>query len=692
MVEVEVNNRKIVVKEGWPLIEVCKSAGVEIPRFCYHESLGIAGNCRMCLVEVEKSLKPVASCAMPVASGMKIQTESMLVKQAREGVMEFLLANHPLDCPICDQGGECDLQDQAMVFGNDRGRFYEEKRAVEDKDCGPLVKTIMTRCIHCTRCVRFMSEVAGTSELGAMGRGNAVEISSYKNRLFRSEVSGNVIDLCPVGALTAKPHAFNVRPWELRTIESIDILDSMGSNISLEIRGNELLRVLPVVNDSINENWITDKVRFSGDGLVKQRLVSPMIREDNNLKGTNWETIIKTIGDLIHNKGYNLDIVVGNLVDLESTLLMKELINTIGFGNISGQRNMDNGDVDFSENYVINSSYRGMEQSDICLMVGCNIRVEMPLLAVRMRKVQREKGLMVFAVGGVSEYYFNVYMLGSSRAVMFKIIEGKHYLSSALAKASKPMVILGLEGMYLGGKSRTGTLFAHMGKYTLVTDERGWDGRNCLHLGASHVGLKELGIGNYVESPKKKSILYVLGADELEGHFEDYEYIIYQGHHGDVIAEKADMIMPGSVSVEKEGLYVNGEGRWQRSKFAVYPSGNVRTDWSIINVLLESLVEYGTRSYTTISSLRERLCAIVPNKGDLENYNTMSLVLESEKGISNYTDKKSIQKVWASNEFISVTKGEFGLGGLSNYIDNYYMTDSVSRASKVMSLCTKELL
>lgn len=669
MVEVEVNNRKVVVESGWPLIEVCRMAGVEIPRFCYHESLGIAGNCRMCLVEVQGAAKPVASCAMPVAAGMKIQTESLLVKKAREGIMEFLLANHPLDCPICDQGGECDLQDQAMVFGNDRGRFYEMKRAVEDKECGPLVKTVMTRCIHCTRCVRFMSEVAGTNELGTMGRGNSMEIGGYLPKKLRSEVSGNVIDLCPVGALTAKPHAFMVRPWELRSIESVDTLDSLGSNISVQIRGNEILRVLPVVNDEINQNWITDKTRFAVDGLRSQRLLNPMIRVNGVLVETSWEEAFRVLAYKIHSAGRSLDVVVGNLVELESIIVVKDLIASLGVGRITSQCNLDfvRGDMDLRKNYMFNTPLNRIEEADICLLVGTNIRVEMPLIAVRLRRAQKDKGLLIYTIGAAAEYFFEVWHLGSTGKVWLDFLEGRHLLCKKFQAALKPLVILGLEGMFSTGSSNINKIYNRLSVYKNLNKE-GWDGRNVLQLGASNVGLLELGVGEYITRNEKGKILYLLGADEVELRGNSYDLIVYQGHHGDVMAEVADIVLPGSAPMEKEGVYVNLEGRWQQSHYVVTPYGEVRTDWSILRCLTEYLVEYKGRLHGDLRSVRNRLYEVVPYEFNSRGYVTLDLYVEES------------------------SKLNINLGSYNSLVDNFYMTDSISRASKVMSLCTKELL
>jgi len=664
MVEVEVNNRKIVVEEGWPLIEVCREAGVEIPRFCYHESLGIAGNCRMCLVEVERSLKPVASCAMPVAAGMKIHTESLLVKKAREGIMEFLLANHPLDCPICDQGGECDLQDQAMVFGNDRGRFYEEKRAVVDKDCGPLVKTVMTRCIHCTRCVRFMSEVAGTNELGVMGRGNSMEIGGYLQSVLTSEVSGNVIDLCPVGALTSKPYAFKARPWELRAIESIDVFDSMGSHVRLEVRGNELLRVLPLVNDEINQNWITDKTRFAFDGLRYQRLTHPMVKVDGYLTESSWLKTVNRVVRLLHEDNSSLDVAVGNFVDMESMMLVRELINELGYGRISGQANVSAMDTDCSKHYLCNTPLSRVEEGDVCLLVGINIRVELPLLAVRLRGAQREFGLELYRIGGVGEYYLDVATVGTTRETWLRVLEGRHWVCSKLASAEKPMVFLGGETLSTDGTLSLSPLLTELKRCLHITSDD-WDGRNVVYLGASHGALNELGIGSYVpQEGTENSVLYALGADDLEIAAK-YKAVIYQGHHGDSTVEIADIVLPGTSYIEKEGTYVNLEGRWQETRMAVAPVGEMRNDWTILRVLLEKLVEYKCNFGDTVDAVRERLSEIAPARKDAHN-GSIEVNVEGLKGV-------------------------YSLGGFNNVVSNYYGADSISRASKIMRSSAERL-
>lgn len=535
MVKVFIDHRSIEVLKGTTVLQACLQIGVEIPRFCYHERLSIAGNCRMCLVEVEKSPKPVASCAMPVVEGMKIRTSTPLVKKAREGVLEFLLVNHPLDCPICDQGGECDLQDLTMVYGSDRGRFHEYKRGVEDKNIGPLIKTIMTRCIHCTRCVRFASEIAGVQEIGTVGRGKDTEISTYIQKIFHSELSGNIIDLCPVGALTSKPYAFTARSWELKTVESIDLTDAVGSNIRIDVRGSEIMRILPRLNEEINEEWITDKTRFSYDGLKRQRLQSPMIRvegTESNYRIVNWKDAFSYIAQKINeeiaqrkNKKENspfstIDIkaVIGKHADLESTYLLKKLIHKMGSNDIYLNRfsllqkknkqekkyHLTYESVlssDLRENYLLNTQLTGFEKTDFCLLIGCNPRFEAPLLNLRLRKAHLQKGLKVFSIG--SNDYNLTYpyeKIGNDFNSFVRLIEGRHKDSKCLFQAKFPTIILGMDFIIQNTLDmNTNYLFDLFYRIKNIYRthnhfEGFWNGLNILHADASSVGSLDLGI------------------------------------------------------------------------------------------------------------------------------------------------------------------------------------------------------
>jgi len=670
MFEIQINNKKIEVDSSLTIIQACKAAGVEIPRFCYHEKLSIAGNCRMCLVEVKVNgnsmPKPVASCAMPVGPKMEVLTDTLLVRKAREGVMEYLLSNHPLDCPVCDQGGECDLQDQAMLFGNDRGRFYEEKRAVEDKNCGPLVKTIMTRCIHCTRCVRFSTEVAGMDDLGVTGRGNSMEIGTYISNILKSEISGNIIDLCPVGALTSKPYAYLARPWELKTIETVDLHDSMGSNLKVCIRGMEVLRVLPLINEGINEEWITDKARFAYDGYKLQRLQVPYSRNKaGNLIESSWEEAFKGILYKLFKKNYQLDMVLGTNVDMEAASMAKDFCSNYGDYSIRTEYDFNRLNLDSRRNYSFNSTISGIEEADICVLIGTNIRLEMPLLAARLRKEERERGMPIVSIGNPMEDYLNSSHLGNSGKSLLNILEGRHPLCKSLRSAKKPMFIIGTHGMQLNEVNSLKTAINSLEKYVNLKTED-WDGVNYVQLGGNQVGLYDLGIGSEEVVEKKNKVLYLLGVNSLEINEEDYDFIIYQGDYGNELADKADFILPGCNFIEKEGTYVNMEGRAQNGKLVFYPKGEARNDWTILRALSEYLFRFIKVDINNLRSVRERLDGIVP-------------VFLNAVPLKSIDCKESL-----GTGFIKVN-------AYTNYIYDYYRTDNISRASKVMAVCSSKL-
>lgn len=668
---VTVDGKQIEVQDGMTVLQACELAGIEIPRFCYHERLEVAGNCRMCLVAVEKNPKPVASCAQPVANGMIIHTNTPEVKKMREGVLEFLLINHPLDCPICDQGGECDLQDETMAYGKSHSRYHEEKRAVVDKDIGPLVKTFMTRCIHCTRCVRFLDDVAGTNELGAVNRGEDMEITTYIEKAVVSELSGNIIDLCPVGALTSKPYAFKARSWELSHTESIDVLDAVGSNIRVDTRGKEVMRILPILHEEINEEWISDKTRFSYDGLKYQRLDAPMIRVNGKLKETSWEQALDKIAEKVKKtEAKRIGAIAGDLVDVESMLLMKEMLNNIGSGNYDCRQ--DGSLLDNSEraNYIFNTSIAGIESADFCLIIGSNPRHEAPLVNARIRKAYLHHGLKVALVGQRVDLTYKYKHLGENPWILKQIADGQNPFCHELSKYKKPMLIIG-SGV-LAREDLEAALYYIKKiafKYGFVKDS--WNGYNVLQRVASRVGGLDIGFIPEKTSLNTKEmlsggmeLLFLMGADEVNiNAVKGKASIVYIGHHGDNIAPHADVILPTATYTEKEATYVNLEGRVQRTRLAVYPPKMAKADWSVIAELSKK-VGYNL-GYKNIEEVWRKMATINPVFGEVG-------VIRKEK-LSNDIGKMR----------------EFESDSFENPIKNYYRTDPISRNSKVMAECTQ---
>lgn len=598
--------------------------GVEIPRFCYHERLAVAGNCRMCLVEVEKSPKPVAACAMPVMKGWRIKTNSDMTRKAREGVMEFLLANHPLDCPICDQGGECDLQDQAMAFGSDRSRFtdinHAGKRAVEDKDIGPLIKTIMTRCIHCTRCIRFASEVAGVDDLGTTGRGNDMQVGTYVEKLFLTELSGNVIDLCPVGALTNKPFSFAARPWEVRKIDSIDVLDALGSNIVISTRTGEVLRILPRENEDINEEWLSDKSRFACDGLKRQRLITPMLRKpDGELEAVEWESALITIAQAMRNAPKDkIAAVAGSLVDAEQLIAVKDLLNRMGSELLCTEQKFPTADgtsgTDLRSNYLLNSSIASIEEADLVLLVGTNPRYEAPLLNTRLRKgyVHHEQDIAL--IGPNVDLSYRYEHLGHSSSIVQDIASGKHPFAKRLQAAKRPVIIVGANAL----SRNDGKAFLSLQTFAqhLKPEDKNWKVWNVLQTNASQAAALDVGYQPGVDEvlAANPKVLFLLGADSGAVTKENIPkdcFVIYQGHHGDQGAQLAHAVLPGAAYTEKQGTYVNTEGRAQQTLVAVTPPGMAREDWKIIRALSE--VAGAPLPYDTLDELRNRMEDIAPH-------------------------------------------------------------------------------
>ena len=575
MPKITINGKEIEFEKGMTVLQACELANVEIPRFCYHEKLSIAGNCRMCLVEMEKSPKPIASCAMPAAEGMNIKTNTSLVEKARKGVMEFLLANHPLDCPVCDQGGECDLQDQSLYYGVDKSRFVENKRDVKEKYMGPLIKTQMTRCIHCTRCVRFATEVAGVPEIGAIGRGENMQITTYLEKSMESELSANVIDLCPVGALTSKPYAFEARPWELKKTESVDVMDAVGSNIRVDTYNWEVKRILPRLNNDINEEWISDKTRYSCDGLLKQRLDVPYIKKENKLQKSNWDEaldlLIKKIKEVQPNEiaGH-----IGDMINMENALGFKKLFNLIKSNNLEFREKKFYINSSEKINYIFNSSINGIEQSDLILLIGTNPRHEASMLNARIRKAFVQKKVPIFSIGDPGDLTYDYKIISDKTDEIKKIINNESELSNKILSAKNPIIIIGESVLELeSGKY----IFEEIKNFLIQNNKisQEWNPLNILIQNASTVGLLDLKIipdqkennftfFNNLEN-KKFKLLYLLGSDNLDFK-KDNEFVVYQGSHGDRGAEVADIVLPSATYTEQNGLYENLEGRIQECK------------------------------------------------------------------------------------------------------------------------------
>jgi NADH-quinone oxidoreductase subunit G len=673
MPKLTIDGEVIEVPAGLTVLQACELAGKEVPRFCYHERLSVAGNCRMCLVEMEKSPKPVASCAMPVAEGQVIKTDTPLVKKARNGVMEFLLINHPLDCPICDQGGECDLQDQAMAYGMDRGRYLENKRAVPDKEIGPLVKTIMTRCIHCTRCVRFSTEVAGTEELGAVFRGEHMEIDTYIEKALSSELSGNIVDLCPVGALTSKPYAFNARPWELRKTETIDAFDALGASIRVDARGSEVLRVLPRLNEATNEEWIGDKTRHAIDGLRRQRLDKPYVRKDGKLVPASWQEALGVVAAKLKSTApAKIAAIAGDMADCEAMAALKDLMASLGSPNLDCRQDGAKLDPTQRSGWLFNSSVAGIEEADAILLVGTNPRWESPVLNARIRKRYRMGGVKIAAIGPQIDLTYKYEYLGASPASLADLVAGKMAFAEALKNAKKPMLILGQGALARADGAAVLALARKLADAFGLVKE-GWNGFNVLHTAAARVGGLELGfvpqaggrdVAGIQDGASTGAIefVYLLGADEIDMSKLGKAFVVYQGHHGDAGASRADVILPGAAFTEKNATYVNMEGRVQHARLAVFPPGEAKEDWKILRALSDLAGK--KLPYDTLAHVRARLAAISPVFAKLD---------EAQPG------------AWAPFGL----EGALDTAAFVSPISNYYMTDPISRVSATMAACTQ---
>ena len=660
MPKLTIDGMEVTVEQGTSIIQAAEKLGIEIPRFCYHDKLSVPANCRMCLVEVEKSPKPLASCAIPCADGMNVFTQSPAAQKARKGVMEMLLINHPLDCPICDQGGECDLQDQAVAYGFDRSRYQEEKRAVKDKELGPLVKTVMTRCIQCTRCVRFGEEIAGVNDLGVLGRGEHLEIGTYVEQMISSELSGNLIDVCPVGALTSKPYAFTARPWELRKTESIDVLDAVGSNIRIDTRGAEVMRILPRLHEDVNEEWISDKARFSWDGLKNQRLDRPYVRRGGKLKPATWPEAFEAIAGNI--QGKKIGGIVGDLADCESIIALKDLLKALGSTNLECRQDMAQFDTSQPAGYLFNTTIAGIEKADVIVLVGTNPRVEAALVNARIRKTWLAKRIKIGVIGPQMDLNYPTKHIGTGPEALEDLLAGKGVFADVLAKAQHPMIILGAGCLRRAdGKAIQALARKVAEKYNMVKD--GWNGFNMLHTAASRVGALALGFIEGNEATwSKVDALYLLGADEIPvDKITPGTFVIYQGHHGDRAALRADVILPGAAYTEKNATYVNVEGRPQLARQALFPPGEAREDWKIIRALSEVLGK--TLPYDTLADVRQRLV----------RENALFADIDTVKPAA-----------WASFG----TEGKCDKTPFVLPVDNFYMTDPITRASHVMAECT----
>ena len=666
MPKLTINDQEIEVEPGTSIIQAAEQIGIEIPRFCYHDKLSVPANCRMCLVEVEGGPpKPVASCAMACGEGMVVKTESEMVKKARKGVMEMLLINHPLDCPICDQGGECDLQDQAVAYGYDRSRYHENKRAVKDKYLGPTIKTIMTRCINCTRCVRFGEEIAGVTELGQLNRSENAEIGTFIEKAVSTELSGNMIDICPVGALTSKPYAFKARSWELKKTETIDVHDAVGSNIRVDSRGGEVMRVLPRLHEDVNEEWINDRTRFAYDGLKKNRLDRPYIRKDKKLVPCSWEEALAAAGDKLKTfKHGNIAAYAGDLCDAESMYALKSLMKNLGVEQLECRSDGAKFDVTQKAGYSFNTTIAGIEEADAILLVGTNPRHEATMVNARIRKAWLDKRVKVTVIGEEVDLTYPYHHAGTTLQDLKKMAD-EH---AGKVKAERPMMIVGM-GVFQREDGSAAHDMLHEVAEKLGVIKDGWNGFNVLHNAASRMAALEMEF-----TPARPfeledmGLVYLLGVDNVETieSINPHSFVIYQGHHGDLGAHRADLILPGAAYTEKDGIYMNMEGRAQRGYRSVFPPGEAREDWAIIRALSDYCEQ--TLHFNDLADVRAEMIAKYPRLG-------------------------------AFDQVIPAEWGSFGGAGhkiskepLKNPISNFYMTNVITKSSETMRRCTAEFI
>lgn len=688
------------------------AVGFDIPRFCYHEKLSIAGNCRMCLLEIAypRSLKPMASCALPIISGMSVFTNTVMVRKAREGVLELLLINHPLDCPVCDQGGECDLQEQTQKYGSDRGRFYESKRSVEDKECGPIVKTSMNRCIHCTKCVRFSTEICGESVLGTLGRGSNMEIGTYVENVVESEFSGNLPDICPVGALTSKPQAFRARSWELRSFETLDVIDSLGSRIRVDIRGTEILRILPSQSDELNEDWITDRTRYCYDGLKSQRLYAPLVKISGHFLPTTWETAFLVGGHFLNlfmfnhyigekniffslylNKKTSVVAIFGDLVDSETLVVLNDFFHNLGSSNVFYQKILTN-DVDFRSSYLLNVSLDLVEKADLFIFIGLNIRLELPLINLRIRKSFLYSNSLIISFGFLTSLTYQYFQQGHTINSVLTFLNGKTFVSKCLLDSKFPLILLGNTSFKNFDHSSFLKQFLVLGKYTNLISNYGWFGLNVIESRISVIAAKDLGINHitFRNSYDKRNpyFLYLCGVESSDLNFENslFNFKIFQGHSGDSIAFSSDIIFPGCTFVEKEALYVTLEGRVQKTKFLLNPPSLARLDWKILvgfklfliskqNLINKDIMPLSISQLSTINDIHSRLLQYSPS-------------FEIPKFLNFYPSHKF-------NEFFSVARVNFLFRPyffaynfiFVNNSKNFFLNNSITQISKILGVC-----
>ncbi len=664
MPKLTINGTEIEVAPGTSILQAAEMLGYEIPRFCYHDRLSVPANCRMCLVEVKGAPKPVASCAMACGESMEVTTNSAMVKKARNGVMEMLLINHPLDCPICDQGGECDLQDQAMGYGFDRSRYHESKRAVKDKNFGPLIKTSMTRCIQCTRCARFGEEVGGIAEIGLLNRGEDVEISAFVQKAVSTEMSGNMIDICPVGALTSKPYAFQARPWELRKTETIDVHDAVGSNIRVDARGNEVMRVLPRLHEGINEEWINDRSRFAYDGLKRQRLDRPFVRDDKTgrLRPASWDEALGVVAAKLKATPANkMGVVVGDLCSTEEMIAAKDLFAALGADTVCGMRGL-NIDTSARAGYIFNSTIAGIEQADAILLVGTNPRWEATLVNTRIRKAWLAKRTKVGVIGENVDLTYPTHYIGAGAESLRTLVAGNHSFANTLKNAKNPMIILGA-GVFRREDGASVQAAARDVAATFNMVKEGWNGFNVLHVDAGQVAALDLGLTKDFELAQQ-DVVYLLNADcnDVNGSLPKNAFVVYQGHHGDIGAARADVILPGAAYTEKDGLYVNTEGRVQMAKKAVTAPGEAREDWKILRAL--SGLVGKPLPYDNLFQLRQRLSKEYPHFAQID------AIVPAEW--------KSFGK-----------SGNLNAAPFVSTVQNFYQTNVISRASLTMAKCVE---
>ena len=673
---ITIDNQEIEFEDGMTVMQACELAGVEIPRFCYHDRLSIAGNCRMCLVEMDKSPKPIASCAMPATEGMKIKTNTDSIKRARKGIMEFLLINHPLDCPICDQGGECDLQDQALHYGLDRSRYEENKRAVKNKYMGPLVGTIMTRCIHCTRCVRFSTEIAGVDDLGLLGRGENAEITTYLEKAIESELSGNVIDLCPVGALTNKPYAFKARPWELNKTESVDIFDAMGSSIRIDTLGKKTLRVLPRLNEEINEEWISDKSRFAIDGLSKERIDIPYIKRNGKLISTEWDEVLNRITQEISKHGKENTLALsGKFTDIETLFATKYFVQSLG-SNFFDCR-YDN--AQFIENqrssYLFNSSIQEIDNAEVILLVGTNPRWEASVLNARIRKSYINNDCKIGLIGKKIDLTYEYSHLSDNIEHLNDLLNDRSPFSELLKNSKKSLMIIGNSAInFRDGKEVLNVCSEIAKKYNISTNN--FNGFNVLQQDISKAGAIDIGFYNndFAQNFDQKikdhiskfnPVVFLLSCDEINHSILEGAFIVYLGHHGEDLAQIANVVLPTPAYTEKSSTYVNMEGRVLQTTRCYHPLGESKEEWKIFRSLSNNFSQ--KLRFNNLSELRNEISNLFPFFKEINNLPSSSKL-----------------------DFGSATKIENRV--LEYNIKNFYMTDVISRASITMANCSREIL